>query len=69
MTPENFCYWLQGYFEVNLNDPPNLNPKQVEIIQRHLSLVFEHSIDPKAGGPEVQKKLNEIHKPSSLIRC
>lgn len=39
MTPENFCYWLQGVMEVV--DPQELNREQVEIIKEHLQLVFK----------------------------
>lgn len=38
MTPENFCYWLQGYFE--LTHSKNLNSMQFQIVQDHLNLVF-----------------------------
>jgi hypothetical protein len=49
MTPENFCYWLQGYFEVQ--DPTNagcddLDHEQVGMIRKHLALVFEHVTAP-----------------------
>lgn len=42
MTPENFVYWLKGYFEVSqhLDGPKTLNEKQVEEIQNHLKLVM-----------------------------
>ena len=64
MTAVNFCYWLQGYFEV-AGIKPNvgctLTNEQAATIQRHLSLVFAHDIDPKAGGPAEQKKLNDLH--------
>ena len=39
MTPNEFCYWLQGYFE--LTDACCVNVKQAEIIRQHLDLVFE----------------------------
>ena len=39
MTPENFCYWLQGLLEIG--DPSELNMTQVEIIKEHLNLVFK----------------------------
>lgn len=39
MTPENFCYWLQGLLEVG--DPPTLDAHQVLIIKEHLNLVFK----------------------------
>lgn len=38
MTPENFCYWLQGYFEIGKED--SLTEQQIEEIKRHLKLVF-----------------------------
>jgi len=39
MTPENFCYWLQGMFE--LTGARNLSPTQVQAIKGHLALVFD----------------------------
>lgn len=47
MTPENFCYWLQGFME--LTNPNVLNENQVKILKEHLSLVFDKvtsDIDP-----------------------
>lgn len=38
MTPENFCYWLQGFFEIA--DPKELTPEQLQEVKNHLSLVF-----------------------------
>lgn len=38
MKPENFCYWLQGFFEISEGN--QLTEKQTEIIKRHLELVF-----------------------------
>lgn len=37
MTPRDFCYWLQGHFELNGN---NLTPQQIVVIREHLDLVF-----------------------------
>ncbi len=39
MSPEQFCYWLGGYFEIS--DSKSLSPNQVQIIKAHLDLVFE----------------------------
>ena len=39
MTPENFCYWLQGLLEIG--DPSTLDAQQVLIIKDHLTLVFK----------------------------
>lgn len=73
MTAVQFCYWLQGYFEVRAasGEPGgSISTKQSEVIQRHLNMVFSHDIDPQAGGPEVQHKLNDIHgSKGSTPRC
>jgi hypothetical protein len=39
MTPENFCYFLQGFIEVS--GPVTMSKQQVQIIKDHLDLVFE----------------------------
>ena len=79
MTAQEFCYWLQGKLEIDevkhgrgvYVEP--LTVDQVACIKRHLDLVFAHDIDPKAGGPGVQDKLNSIHndlpKRPPGIRC
>lgn len=38
MTPEQFTYWLQGFFEISNTN--SLNENQVLIIKDHLKLVF-----------------------------
>lgn len=60
MTSRDFCYWLQGLFE--LGRPASLDAAQTDLVKRHLSMVFIHEIDPSAGGPEVQAKLNAAHE-------
>lgn len=80
MTATEFCYWLQGFFEIDGASSRagiSLTDAQVEIIQRHLALVFKHDIDPKAGSIAYQSELQQIHdgKPTNtghgsvLIRC
>lgn len=48
MTPENFCYWLQGWYEINksgkLGVPTPTNQQSWEIYN-HLQLVF-HKVTP-----------------------
>lgn len=39
MTPEQFTYWMQGFFEVQ--NPISLDENQTQIIKDHLKLVFE----------------------------
>lgn len=49
MTSRDFCYWLQGYLEIqSARTAPSLamTEQQVKVIQSHLSLVFVHEIDP-----------------------
>ena len=43
MKPTEFCYWLHGYFEIS--DNAVLTTEQVEMVKRHLSLVFKHVLD------------------------
>jgi hypothetical protein len=77
MTARDFCYWLQGHLEIDMADDEItgvsgstvLSEKQVECIRKHLALVFVHDIDPKAGGPEKQAQLNDIHSRPPLARC
>lgn len=57
MTSVNFCYWLQGYFEVA--KPETIDKAQVELIQKHLSMVFAYEIDPSFG--QDNETLNHIH--------
>lgn len=42
MTPEQFCYWLQGYFEIQ--NPDFMTEKQVLEIKNHLSKVFNNPL-------------------------
>lgn len=56
MKSVEFCYWLQGMFE--LDDPKTFNAKQTELIKKHLHMVFKHEIDPSY--PDA-KKLDRIH--------
>ena len=38
MTPEQFCYWLHGWME--LENPPLMTKEQYLIMRQHLDLVF-----------------------------
>jgi len=40
MKPEEFCYWLQGVFE--MTDTKELNKEQTATLKKHLNMVFEH---------------------------
>lgn len=61
MKATEFCYWLQGYFELHGDiGAEGLSKRQVDLIRNHLALVFVHDIDPKAGPPEYREILNDI---------
>jgi rubredoxin len=49
LTPENFCYWLQGFME--LGAPSGLSSVQVEAIRDHLNLVFNKVTPDCAATP------------------
>lgn len=64
MTPQEFCYWLQGFFE--LSESNTLTERQVQVIKNHLGLVFHHVIDPSyTSDAKEQKLLQEIHDGSN----
>jgi hypothetical protein len=63
MTSRDFCYWLQGFFEI-AKPQQGLSQEQLQMIQRHLNMVFIHEIDPSMGDKEHQDRLNEAHTPS-----
>lgn len=47
MQSRDFCFWLQGFFELNEN-ARTISAAQAQIIRRHLDLVFTHEIEPTA---------------------
>jgi len=40
MKTVEFCYWLQGVFE--MSEVSSLDEKQTATLKRHLDMVFEH---------------------------
>lgn len=85
MTSRDFCYWLQGFLEIEAagadkaiamtgnGAPLLLSPGQLDCVKRHLALVFKHEIDPSAGSALHQDALNKLHNPPSgngpTFRC
>ena len=81
MTSRDFAYWLQGFFEISGAEWTQTQPLdaiKVDVIKKHLSLVFKHEIDPSMGNQQHQQALNNIHNASGgepmkgadmLIRC
>jgi len=66
MTSRDFCYWLQGYFEISPINGVSLSKDQTDVVKRHLALVFKHEIDPSI--PDPTGELQAIHNgPSKPI--
>ena len=65
MKATEFCYWLQGMFE--LAEPKSLDEQQTDLIKRHLAMAFQHDID-KSYPAEDQSKLNALHG-TPVMRC
>lgn len=70
MTSRDFCYWLQGYFEVAEHGRTTtggscaavtLTNDQVQVVRQHLAMVFKHEIDPSMGDASHQAALNLLH--------
>lgn len=69
MTSREFCYWLQGFFELQRASAQGaqgviepLTTGQIQVIQNHLNMVFRHEIDPSLGTPEHQAELSAAHE-------
>ena len=77
MQARDFCFWLQGYAELNADDitREGLTGKQAKIIMQHLDMVFLHDIDKDGVSEEGQEALNTLHNSYSvdpgktLVRC
>jgi hypothetical protein len=60
MTSRDFCYWLQGFFELTGSNKA-LTKEQCQMIKAHLAMVFVHEIDPSHGTPEHRAVLQDLH--------
>ena len=70
MTSRDFCYWLQGYFEIS--GQKEISEAQTDMIKRHLALVFKHEIDPSIPDPDGSlQAIHDGNKPNgeTLLRC
>lgn len=50
MTPRDFCYWLQGMFE--LTGAKNISRRQLTVIREHLDLVLKEQSEETKVTPE-----------------
>ena len=65
MTSRDFAYWLQGFFE--LSETKTLSEKQIEMIKKHLNMVFYHEIDLSMGTLQQQLDLQDIHSGETTV--
>ncbi len=59
MTPEQFCFWLHGFFELTGKD--ELSAAQSKMVREHLDLVF-HKVTPPLSDDDVPEITPEIAK-------
>jgi hypothetical protein len=74
MTSRDFCYWLQGFFELrSKGERDDMSAEQIDVVKRHLALVFKHEIDPSIDRKDPVKKveLDKIHESVGklIARC
>lgn len=65
MTPEQFCYWLQGFFELSMvgdDTAITLSPAQIRMVNDHLALVFQKQTHDR---PNLADILKPIPRPSA----
>lgn len=62
MTPEAFCYWLQGFLE--LSEAKTLTPQQLKAVREHLALVFT-----KVTGEGAKSTAEKLEALARLPRC
>ena len=58
MTPEQFAYWLQGWFELNktIDHREGATPETLKMIEDHLDLVFK-KVTPNYSLPSIPTEL------------
>jgi len=69
VTPEQFCYWLQGRAEMQPDNPPSA--EEWKIISDHLKLVFKKETPtrvPAPGPAEVKRAQDEIKRAKDEIK-
>jgi hypothetical protein len=65
MTPENFAYWLQGFFEIAGTD--ELTETQVKMVKDHLALVFQKVTPDRSK--KVKKKKKDVSPLEAAARA
>lgn len=74
MTPEQFCYWLQGYFELKqtIDHREGATPATMKMIEDHLKTVFVKVTPPvqtPAYRPFKELDLSKIQWPDIATKA
>ena len=70
MTPKDFCYWLQGYFEIA--KPVVISKEVTKTIREHLGLVFTKVTPGKREKPRAcagKRRHDEIEYCANRPKC
>lgn len=59
MTPNNFIFWLHGFFEISESN--SLSEKQVQVIKDHLDLCFNKVTPDRSNEEWVQPYFEREH--------
>lgn len=59
MTPEQFCYWIQGLLECKTGDEP-LSLKETQAVRDHLAIVFT-KVTPDRSGELTTEQQKALH--------
>lgn len=71
MSPEQFVYWLRGFFEIG--GTRALTQREAEIISQHLSLVFTEvakdlpPVDKKTTPADIKKLMDEVQRKANPL--
>ncbi|WYV99746.1 hypothetical protein Roomu2_00066 [Pseudomonas phage vB_PpuM-Roomu-2] len=65
MTPENFCYWLQGYFEIvkHIDHREGLSKEALQVIEDHLKEVFDKRTPNRDNGVQQGPVTDQLARP------
>ena len=64
MTPEQFCYWMQGFVELSGGFPPTT--EQWHSISEHLQTVFKKETPPVQRQQDIMDSYRQIRKEEPL---
>jgi hypothetical protein len=67
MTAQEFTYWLQGFLEIS--NAKSINEEQLEIVRKHLALVFTNVTRVATTDSEAIRKLMQSRPGGDTLIC